>query len=113
MCETTFAPGARQAMSAVNTGMPFLFAASIAGPTARLSHGQSTIARMLGRDEVVHLLLLPRRVELAADDDRFVAGLLQLRRDIVADHAEERVGERQHRDADGSLCSPPGAALGG
>ena len=41
---TTFASGARQAMSAVNTGMPAAFASWIAGPIERESQGHKTIA---------------------------------------------------------------------
>ena len=44
ICETTSTPSARQAMSAVKTGMPAALASSIAGPIYRESQGQSTIA---------------------------------------------------------------------
>lgn len=39
----------------------------------------------------------------AADDDGFVATLLSFRDDIVANHLEERVVEREQGDADGAL----------
>ena len=70
MCETTFTPGARQAISAVKTGMPAALASWMAGPIARESQGQSTIGRDLLDDEVLDLILLPGHVEVAADDDR-------------------------------------------
>ena len=44
MCETTLTPGARQAMSAVKTGIPAAFASSMTGPIDLESHGQSTMA---------------------------------------------------------------------
>ena len=66
-----------------------------------------------GRNKIADLLVLLGDVEFAGDDGGFIAGLFQFSLEIVADDLEERVGHRQHRDADGALGGRGGGFRGG
>ena len=75
MCETTLPSLDAFAMSAVKTGIPALFASTIALPIACESYGVRTIALDLLRDEVLDLALLLGVVAGRVDDVDRVAVL--------------------------------------
>ena len=102
-CVTTFTPGARQAMSAVNTGMPASLASLMAGPMATESHGRQHDGGDLLDDEILDLVLLFGHVELAAHHQHLVTVLAGLLGHAVADLLEERVGQREDGQGDGAL----------
>ena len=59
-------------------------------------------------DEVLHVVRLARDVGVGAEDDGVVAVLGGLGGDVVADDLEERVLQREQRDADGAFLGGRG-----
>ena len=70
-------------MSAVKTGIPAALASSIAGPIDANRTGRARWPPPAD-DEVLHLVLLPGHVELAADHHHLVAELAGVRGSVSA-----------------------------